>query len=206
MAKQTLLETTKQRMQELRESRAAQLAAISQKQEEAHAQIKQAADDMRSATEEMNVDKYEEAKHRKQRAQIALDMYTGRKAQLEKQEIITEAESDAVIDGLLDYEKELEVDFKAALAGYLRQLKPLYNAYKDEIAAVERTLSEWQGDIHANYRSRGGAFRTDPETGRMTDRMDKPYAVHMLPYSGCNEAIRLEHYLEKEAALINAEN
>jgi hypothetical protein len=174
MARPTPLEAIKQRLQELRESRAAQLAELSRKQEEAGAQIKRAADDMHNAMEVMNLDKYEEAKHRKQLVQLSLDMYTDRKTKLEKQDIITEAERNKMLDNLLDYEEDLDTDFKTTLAGYLRELASMCKSYEDEIAAVELTLRDWQNDIRANY-------------------------------NGCNEALRLREYLEREAALINAE-
>ena len=111
MAKQTVLDEVKNRMKEMQDSKAAQLETIRQKQAEARSQIEAAALAMKQATEEMNVDSYEEAKNRKRKAQTALDMYNGRYEQIKQQEYISEAESDSVVDSLLEYEKQLAEDF-----------------------------------------------------------------------------------------------
>ena len=125
MAKQTVLQEVKDRMKELQDSKAAQLAEISQKQDEARSKIEAAALAMKQATEEMNVDRYEEAKHAKSKAQTALDMYNGRYNQIKQQEYISEADSDKVVDSLLAYEGTLAEDFKAAVAEHLKALAGL---------------------------------------------------------------------------------
>ena len=194
MAKKTVLEEVKARMKEMRDKKAEQLETIRKKQAEASTQIEAAALAMRQATEEMNVEEYEKARNTKNKAQTALDMYNGRYDQIRAQEYISEEESDKVIDSLLQYEKTLDKEFKAAIAEPLRKLADLEKAYREEVADTEQTIKAWTGNIHANYRSRGGS---------KTHREDKPVPVHYVPYTGCQEAFPLREYLTKAAGLIN---
>ena len=202
MAKQNILQDIKRRMKEMQDSKAAQLETIRQKQTEARSQIEAAALAMKQATEEMNVDAYAEAKDRKRKAQTALDMYSGRYEQIKQQEYISEAESDSVIDSLLEYEERLAEDFKAATAVHLKKLAELLKEYNAAVQDTESTLTAWQRDIHANYTTRGATIRTDPRTGQRTDRSEEPVPVHRVTYNGCSEAHRLGEYLKEETRLI----
>ena len=206
MTKQNILQEVKNRMKALQDNKAAQLETIRKKQDEARTQIEAAALGMKQATEEMNVDAYEEAKGKKRKAQTALDMYSGRYEQIRKQEYISEAESDSVVDSLLEYENGLATDFKKALTAHLKQLAKLHKEYVAAVKDTEGVLTAWQQDIHANYRSRGSMTREDPITGERTDRFDTPVPVHRMTYDGCIEAHQLGNYLEKAAPLMAAED
>ena len=202
MAKQTVLDEVKNRMKEMQDSKAAQLETIRQKQEEARTDREAADLAIKEATEHMNLEAYAEAKDAKRKAQTALDMYNGRYKQIKQQEYISEAESDSVVDSLLEYEKQLAEDFKAAAAVHLKKLAELLEDYKAAVQDTEDTITAWQRDIHANYNTRGAMTRTDPLTGEQTHRSERPIAVHTMPYTGCPEADRMGHYLEKEAQLV----
>ena len=143
------------------------------------------------------------AKKTKHKAQTAAEMYSGRYDQLEKQEYISEKESDEVIDSLLQYEVQLELDFKKALADPLKKLAKIHADYMDAVEDTERTLTAWQQEIHANYNTRGAMARKDPQTGKITNRSERPVPVHQLPYNGCDEAAHLGLYLVKAAPLMN---
>lgn len=201
MAKQTVLDEVKARMKELQDGKAAQLETIRQKQDEAGAQIEAAKLAMKQATEEMDVDSYEEAKSRKHRAQTALDMYNGRYNQIKQQEYISEADSDKVVNSLLAYEDELAAGFKAAAAEHVKKLAELLRDYMEAVEDVEQTLTGWQRDIHANYNSRGSASYFDEFTGQHTGRSPLPIPVHQIAYTGCTEAAQLGEYLDKARAL-----
>lgn len=199
MANQNVLQDVKKRIKKMKEDKAAQLETIRQKQGEARSQIEAATQAMKAATEEMNVTAYAAAKEAKHRAQTALDMFNGRYSQIKQQEYISEAESDSVVDSLLEYEEQMAEDFKAAAAVYLAKLAELLKDYRAAVQDTEETLTEWQHDIHANYSTRGAMTRTDPLTGERTDRSETPVAVHMLPYKGCAEAQQMADYLKAAA-------
>ena len=201
MAKQTVLQEVKARMQEMQDKKAAELQAIHEKQTEAQTQKEAAELALKEATERMDLDAYEEAKTARRKAQTAIDMYGGRYKQISQQEYISEEESDKVIDGLLDYEKQLAEDFKAAVAEPLKQLAAILTGYQNEVADTERTISAWGANIHANYNTRGASTFTDPATGQPTHRSANPGPVHRMGYNGCNEAAQLKDYLDKAAGL-----
>lgn len=204
MAKQITLQEVKARMKEMQETKAAELATIQKKQEEARAQIEAAGLAIKSATERTDLEAYEEAKAQKRKAQTALDMYDGRYDQIRKQEYISEAESDKVIDSLLAYEMQLEVEFKEAVGERLRELSKILEDYRTEVQATEDTISAWCRNIHANYNTRGMSTRIDKVTGQLTDRSEKPIPVHVMPYNGCGEAAQLGDYLKQAAPLMKA--
>lgn len=201
MAKQTVLQEVKARMQEMQDKKAAELQAIHEKQTEAQTQKEAAELALKEATERMDLDAYEEAKTARRKAQTAIDMYGGRYKQISQQEYISEEESDKVIDGLLDYEKQLAEDFRAAVAEPLKQLAAILEKYRNEVADTERTISAWGANIHANYNTRGTTTFTDPVTGQPTHRSANPVPVHRMGYNGCNEAAQLKDYLDKAAGL-----
>lgn len=203
MAKNNTLQEVKDRMDKLKKTKAAQLAEIKQKHVDACAQITEATKAMQKAMQELNVEAYEAAKKTKHKAQTAAEMYSGRYDQLEKQEYISEKESDEVIDSLLQYEVQLELDFKKALADPLKKLAKIHADYMDAVEDTERTLTAWQQEIHANYNTRGAMARKDPQTGKITNRSERPVPVHQLPYNGCDEAAHLGLYLVKAAPLMN---
>lgn len=191
MAKQTVVEEVKARMQEMQQKKAEELETVRQRQQEAQTQKEAAELALREATDSMDLEAYEEAKTAKRKAQTAIDMYTGKYNQIKQQEYISEAESDKVIDSLLAYEDELAAGFKAAVAEPLKKLDELQKAYADAVEDAEQTIRAWTGNIHANYRNNGTTY-TDG-----TSRSPQPVPVHRIPYTGCSEAHQLKTYLYK---------
>lgn len=198
MAKaQTTLEAVKTKMQELKDARQAQFDTIRKMQETYSEQIRTADMTMKRATAELDLDTYETARQAKRKAQAGQEMYTKRQKELEAQEIISEPESDRIINGLLEYEEHLAADFRRAIEEPLRKLEQILAEYTAAVADTENTIHEWTRDIHANYSTRGRSLRTDPATGQTTDRSETPLPVHIMKYTGCPEAAQLELYLQK---------
>lgn len=194
--KKTPLTTTKERIEEIKAKREVLVEDITARQAEARSQIEEASIAMKKATEELDAEAYEKAKGEKHKAQTALEMYNNRFSQIQKQELISEEESDKIVDSLLYYEEDLTEDFKRKLLTPLQELRSLVYDYLDEIDDIENVLKIWQEDIHANYNTRGGTMFIDKETGIHTTRSETPVPVHRLPYKGCAEANRLKDYLK----------
>ena len=197
MKKQTPLQTVQARIREMQEKKAADLAEIKEKQKEARTQIEVADLAMKEATEALNVEDYETAKANKQKWQTALDMYTDRYTQIQQQELISEADSDKIVDSLLFYEEDLAEDFRRAIFPKLQELKKILWDYKDDVERTEDTLRTWEAEIHANYNTRGVSTFIDPNTGIQTDRSAVPVPIHRVAYNGCKEAEILATYLQK---------
>ena len=196
MEKKTALTTAKEQMKNLLDAKAAQLRDIQVKLCETKTQAEAADTAVRAATEKMDLDAYEKARAAKRKAKVALDMYSSRYTQLQAQEVITEAESDAMIDGLLDYEKEVSAKYEEDIAGPLKTLCELTKGYLVEVADIEATIKQWGRDVRANYSTRGTMTRVDPETGERTDLSEVAVPVHAVPYRGCDKALTLETFLK----------
>lgn len=177
-------------------SRAEQLAEISEKISEARAAVERCSENMKKAQAETNLTSYAAAKAAKLEAETAVEMFSGRAAQLQGKELISEEESDSVIDSLLDYEAKISADYEAAIAGPLNQLQQLQKDYEAAIADAEAVLRLWTTQVHANYRSQSTTFA---ETG--TNRSPRPIPVRNIAYHGCNTAQRVRAFLDKEKQL-----
>lgn len=199
-----IVKEVKEKILTLQANKAAQLADIRQRQAGADKRLAAANKAMNTAAEALDEMAYSKAKQDKQAARAALDMYKARFAQLQAKELCTEAESDSVISSLLEYESALNVKFKTELQSYLDQLQALSDDYHGKINDAEATLDDWQLNIHANYRTRSGCTRIDPETGERTDRMEHPVKVHSVPYYGSQSAEALAEYLADAQAAANA--
>lgn len=190
MAKQTVFQEVKARMEEMQTRKRDDLAAIEQKKIEAQAQKDAAELAIKTATERMDLEGYEEAKAARTRAQMVIDMCAGRYKQISAQEYVSEEESDRVQDSLAEYRTKIAEDFKTAICEPLRTLAKLLEDYKAEDMAVSATMRTWANEIHANYRN---PFTTYSETG--TNRSQKPVPVEMIILPRCGEAGRLERML-----------
>ena len=101
----------KSRINQLIEEKAASLAEIQVEIDKAVEREAAAVAEMKVAMESTNVEAYQEAKSKKLAASNALEMYRARLKQLTERKFLTEAESDEVIDELLEYEDVLKEDF-----------------------------------------------------------------------------------------------
>ena len=197
MAKNNTTAEVKAQIKELKDNKANQLSEIQQKQREARAELQKIWVTIREAVAKMDTAAYGEAKKKKYEIETALEMYEERYNQIKRQEYISEANSDKVIDSLLEYEKTLEQDFVAAIRPHIKELAKLHKEYKNAVADTEATITTWTKEIHANYNSRGMTWRHDDKKGGLTDRSEAPIPVRNTPYTGCDEAATLGRYLDK---------
>lgn len=194
---ETILQLTRQKMQELREQRARELSEIDNLQAQERERLALAEVNAKEASEALNLEAFEQSKEEMKRAETALQMYMAREEQLLKKEYITEAESDNVIDSLLAYEEHLNNTLRIEIRGHLNALEDLLKTYQTEIHKIEATITEWTSEIHANYRSRGITLYYEEGTHIPTDRSNTPIPVHRVTYTGSTEAQLLEDYLQK---------
>ena len=190
------LQKIQERMKAIQEKRAAELAMVGEKREASRKAAEKAEMDLADAVDAMDEGGYVKASQAAQRASAALEMYSRHYEQLDKRELVTEAESDAVIDELLIFEAVQGKRFLSAIAGPLQQLDKLCAEYGATIKDAEATLEAWEKGIHPNFRSFNGALYTDTE-GRRTNRSRKPVPVHAAKYEGCPEAYQIRTFLEK---------
>ena len=175
---------TNEMITKLLEDKETQLRNISIEMNAARAAQDQAEADLKKATESTDLKAYSKAKHAKEEAAAALEMYGARYAQLQHNKYVTESESDKVIDDLLSYEKNREQEFRNALAPFVEGLRDLFTEYRNDVTMAENTISTWTSTIHANYRTFDGS------------RSQRPRAVHIIPYTGCAEAREVNTFLD----------
>lgn len=197
MAKRNVTKEVQEQITEMVNKKAADLDAIRKKQTEVRTHLEAAELAIKDATESMDLDAYEKATAARNKAKTALDMYGGRYLQIQKQEYISEKESDKVIDSLKAYEEELAEDFKKDLVPLLKKLAVLHEAYIQAVEDTEQTMRDWTAKIHANYRAEGTVYADG------TNRNDKPQPVRRIPFTGCGEAEQLGTYLRKAKDLYN---
>ena len=195
----TTLQEVKQQIKEIMKKKHDDFAKAQEMFDAAKSALEKASEAKEKATAEMDLETFHTATADAEKAQAELEMYEGKLKQLEQQKYITEAESDAVIDSLLDYEKKIMTDFETAVASVYEDLDKLLTNYKHEIKEIEATLHYWEKHIHANYLLYGNR-RIDKETGRRLGRKDRPQPIRpfIAKNMGGATAKRLEALLRAE--------
>lgn len=197
MSKKNIMQEVQAKIDAIQEKKRQEVFEVELKMVALNTENEKLLDEKIKAMSNMNMDAYKEIEHKIDENRLALKMYSEKLEQVKKQEYITEQESDAVIDSLLDYEKILEKDFVADIKAPIIELRKILNDYFGAVRETEQTIRTWETQIHANYSTRGATFWTDKETGKTTDRSNKPVLVHSIPYDGCGTAISLNEYLNK---------
>ena len=185
MAKVNAVTKANDLITELTEKKAAQISDIQNKITEAISARDHAEAEIKAATDRMDIEAYEAAKSAKNRAASAIEMYTARYNQLQRNDYITEEESDKVIKSILDYEKEQEQEFAKAAAPIIDKLRNLLEEYAGDVQRAELVLNAWTTEIHANYRTIDGT------------RNVRPLPVHVVPYTGSEESITVRKFLNE---------
>lgn len=189
-----VVKETQARIRDLKDKKAAELEHIDNEIKSAVLEYEEANKDMKAAMEITDVEAYGEAKMKQLAAKNKKEMYSGRYKQLADCEYLTEAESDRVIDALLDHEAEIAAAYEAEVKEILGTLKGIHEKYRDDVNEAEKTVATWTGQIHANYRSFGASSYLDAATGQRTDRSPHPVPVNnkRSPLMG-----RISTFLEK---------
>lgn len=196
MAKDTVTQI-QEKMQDLKEKRRAEVEFITSQLEQAEAEYMAANNEMKEAMEQTDLARYTEAKRAQLDAKNKTEMFSGRLKQIRAKEYLTEAESDEVIDSLLQYEEEIATKYGNKTAEIIATLKNVHKEYRDAVNAAERTISQWTNEIHANYNSRGRGTYTDSFTGETTQRSKTPIPVRVVPYTGSKRSAVIDNFLRK---------
>ena len=149
----TVREEVNERIKKLLDERAAEYAANTQQIAACDSTIREQTTAMQTATEATNVEDYEKAKSAIHKAEVAKEMYLARQEQLNAREIVSEEESDKVIESLLRYNAKLAEDFDKAVLEHLEPLKKIYADYVTEKEALTHTAYMWTQQIRPTYRN-----------------------------------------------------
>jgi len=195
-----VLKNVQARAKKVVDAKTKTLEEIQTKLAEAKQAKKDAEEALKKSASQLDLERYEKSQAALQKAQTAINMYSDRYDQLQRQEYVTEEDSDTVIASLLAYEKDLDEDFKETLGKALRGLYDLLKGYKGAIDETEKTLTHWTTVIHRNYRNYAGTTYADG-----SNRNTTPIPVHPMPYFGCKESGKLGNFLKDLAPLFVAD-
>ena len=138
-----------------------------------------------TAIMECDIDGYKMAQTELDNLSIELEMYKRKK----HDNGVTEAESEAVIIELLDYERSLDDGFRETAGAILMQLKSELDAYSLKIAQTENAIREWSSKVRPNY------YNPDTVYPNGTHKSDRPVTIHAFGYFGIPEAGLIDTYL-----------
>ena len=174
-----------------------QLNAITEAISKATAELEAYRQQMDEASLNEDLKRYTAARNARTDKETLIEMLRAKYDRIVAAGMVNDAESDAQIRELLDYEQELAADFRQAIAEPFRTLASLCMEYETLVQRTENTITRWTSEVHPNYRMDGKEV-FDPETGKRTGISKTPVPVHSQPYRGCPEYIRLVGLLRDE--------
>ena len=171
------------KINDLVDAKNSQLADISARLDELHAEMDAAETSMAAAASVLNEDAFASAEATLKKVKTKIEMYNSRRKQIAAQEYVSEEESEATIDSLLDYEKKLAAEFEKSITPHISALETILSDYVEEVQKTENTLIRWTSAIRDTYMNRNGGTRT--VDGKPTKRFDTPQRIRLTPYIGC---------------------
>lgn len=196
MSKKNLIDEINARIDALNAEKAAAVAQIEGKMIECAAAREAAIAAQEQAKKDLDAEAYQAAAVKLTTLEVQQDMYEGRYKDVTGKKLVTEEDSDAVIQSILDYEQAAANAYIESIKPALRTLRGLTADYLDDIQRAEGAILRWTADIHPNYHNFGAAY-TDPETGVRSDKNGMPHPVHRIPYHGCAEADRVDDFFRR---------
>ena len=188
MAK-NLLEEINNRMNEMLGQSRAELQTIDDQISSARNEIAEHQKSMDEAQSTIDAEKYLKASDAIRVLKTKIEMLEKRKAQHSEKELVTEEESDRVINSILEYENQIAEEYQKEIKAPINQLRQLTEKYRADVSSAETTIKRWTSNIHANYQN---PFTTYPNG---THRSDTPVPVHNVPYLGSAISIRVTDFL-----------
>lgn len=182
------------KINDLVDAKNSQLADISARLDELHAEMDAAETSMAAAASVLNEDAFASAEATLKKVKTKIEMYNSRSKQIAAQEYVSEEESEATIDSLLDYEKKLAAEFEKSITPHISALETILSNYIEEVQKTENTLNRWTSTIRVTYMNRTGRTRT--VDGKCTNRFDTPQTIRIVPYIGCKASGALNTLLD----------
>ena len=182
----------RERIEEMIGDQAQQLADIQEKIEAERKAEAEARAAIEQAVADLDFDRNHEAKRALEQAIERRELLSKRAEMLRSRKLVTEEESDRVIDSLLQYEKDLAAEYVAGLSKILSQLEEMTSNYTANVDEAERAILSWTQNIFPNYRSDSARYQ-----GGTTTRAPHPVAVHTTAYLGCDESIITKEFVQK---------
>lgn len=189
------IEQVSRKIRQITEVRQKDLEGLAALGGEAREELNKATEELEAAARDMDEKRYQEAEKKREAAALRLSMCDAKYKQVRDQKYVTEAESDEVINSILEFEQQIADEFTAKSKLLLGDLREMLADYLQKVNEAEGVLQRWTSQIHANYSTRGMTSFIDPVTGERTDRSASPVPVRPNKYTGCEQAQVISNFL-----------
>lgn len=186
-----LIEEINRKMDEMLQQNRAELQTINDQISSAQSEIAEYQTTMDNAQNELDAEGYLKAKDAIRILKTKIEMLEKRKTQHNEKELVTEEESDQVINSILEYENQLAEEYEKDIKSPLNQLRQRTEKYRAGVLYAETTMNRWTSNIHANYQSPTATYADG------THRSSVPVPVRSVHYYGSPVSVRVSDFLEK---------
>lgn len=185
------IEEIRQKADVILEDKAIELKEINAKINNISQELSEMHKDLSKAINDTNEAEFKKISKKITELDNTLLMYHTKREQLQRNEFISESESDAVIDRLLSLQDENADCYSEELKPHLEAVLEISKKYWDDMIAIESLITHWSAHIHANYNTRGKVIKNG------STRMDYPVPVRTVAYMGCKEFKLIEDVLRQ---------
>lgn len=154
IGKHETVNKVKSRIDELVTRKKCDLKDIAKKSDDIRAEIETITQVKEKASAQMDSETYVNADFDLERKNKELDMVNARYEQIENLKIVSDDESVAVMDSLVNYEKQLDDAFDQDVTPLLDKIRHLMSIYMEEIDNTESVIKAWTISVHKNYYDR----------------------------------------------------
>ncbi len=117
---------------------------------------------------------------------IELEMYSRKKDNA----VVSESESEAVIAELLQYEKQLDNNFRKTAGDILRQLRRELHSYSLNIQQTENAIRAWTSKVRPNYINPYTTYSDGSHKSKT------PVTIHPRGYFGVPESGLIDAFIK----------
>lgn len=148
----TIFETVSARIDELIAARDAEIAAAEQAVADAKAAVAAAQDAQDAAIATADVPAYSAARADKEKAEMALEVYSARLAQLENKGYLDPAEDECITREIRAYQRKLQADATEKIIALLSEVEKVGREYWHDQNAADKLYDHWCSSVSAMYR------------------------------------------------------
>lgn len=137
----------------LTQNKNALIKSLEERSEEAKKAIEAAEVRQTIAMTKIDTDGYAQAAQDKAAAESALELFTRKIEELNKNDLVSDEEHEQTIRYLTSYEDSLDADFIKEAKELMKGLLAVYNKYTGYFRLAEGTRERWLKEIHPDYEA-----------------------------------------------------
>lgn len=177
------------RMETLLANRDLEIKKLEDLRAAAEAEKKNCQKLVEDAKDKMDLCAFQEARKKTQDIQDRIELYSARIGKIKNARMVSEEESDSIIDSLTAYEDDMAAEYELEAGKIIEKLRVMTDGYLGRVNETEKAIKQWTTLIHPNFRS-------STTTVNGSNRMDAPVPVHPIAYRGCGAAISASKFVD----------